>query len=135
MRASARAPTPATSRVRSPRAVAAFPPVDALLVGVGGLSLVGGFGFLGRAVGLVSDRIVRMQAVTAEGEIIETSRDQHQDLFWALRGAGAGGFAIISEIEMRTHKLAPLTGFYGRWPTEEAAALDRRLAALGAVCA
>jgi FAD/FMN-containing dehydrogenase len=91
-------------------------------VALGGLSLVGGFGFLGRLHGLTADRVRRIELVTAENQRIDISASEHADLFWALRGAGAGGFGIVTALELETVPLTPALAVCGAWPL--AAATD-----------
>ncbi len=93
------------------------------LVALGGLGLVGGFGFLGRRYGLTADQLERMEVVLADGRLVHASRDEAQDLFWALRGAGSAGFGIVTRMSLRTFPLEPLTLCHGRWALSEAAAL------------
>jgi FAD/FMN-containing dehydrogenase len=63
-------------------------------VGITGLALGGGIGFLARAYGLTCDAIVSITLMTADGTIIEVNQQNHPNLFWALRGAGATAFGI-----------------------------------------
>ena len=56
--------------------------------GAGGLTLGGGVGRLMRRFGLTIDSLESAEVVTADGEILHASADQHADLFWALRGGG-----------------------------------------------
>jgi FAD/FMN-containing dehydrogenase len=93
------------------------------LVGIGGLALAGGFGFLGRRHGLTADQVVRMEVLLADGRIAVASAEEEPDLFWALRGGGAAGLGIVTELSLRTHALEPLTMCNGRWPIAEAPAL------------
>jgi FAD/FMN-containing dehydrogenase len=93
------------------------------LVGIGGLALAGGFGFLGRRHGLTTDQVMRMEVVLADGRLAVVSAAEEPDLFWALRGGGAAGFGIVTGLSLRTHPLEPLTLCNGRWPIAEAAAL------------
>lgn len=93
------------------------------LVAIGGLGLVGGFGFLGRRYGLTTDQIERLEVVTADGSVLQASRDDAPDLYWALRGAGAAGFGIVTAMTLRTQPLEELTVCNGRWDLSEAAAL------------
>jgi FAD binding domain-containing protein len=92
------------------------------LVAIAGLALAGGFGFLGRRHGLVADRVVRLEALLADGRLVAASAEEEPDLFWALRGGG-GGFGIVTGLTLATRKLEPLTAVNGRWPLAEAPAL------------
>jgi FAD/FMN-containing dehydrogenase len=93
------------------------------LVAIGGLALAGGFGFLGRRHGLAADRVVRLEVVLADGEVVEASAEDNPDLFWALRGGGALGFGIVTRLTLATAPLEPMTVLNGRWPMTEAGAL------------
>ena len=77
---------------------------DTASVGVGGLTLGGGIGWMVRAWGLAVDQLVGAQVVTAAGEIVEVSADQHPELFWALRGGG-GNFGIVTRFDFAAHRL------------------------------
>lgn len=95
-------------------------------VAIGGLALVGGFGFLGRRHGLTTDQVERMQVVCADGSVLQVSADEAPDLYWALRGAGTAGFGIVTELTLRTSPLEALTVVNGRWELTEAASLLER---------
>ena len=71
--------------------------------GVGGTTLGGGFGWLTGRHGLVIDNLVSVKMVLANGSIIAASADEHQDLFWAVRGAGQG-FGVVTEFVLRAHR-------------------------------
>ena len=73
----------------------AIPFGDTGSVGIAGLTLGGGIGYLTRLHGLAIDRLRSMEVVTVDGEVRTVSADQHPDLFWALRGGG-GNFGIVT---------------------------------------
>lgn len=77
---------------------------DTASVGVGGLTLGGGVGWMVRAWGLAADQLVGAQVVTASGEVVETSTAEHPDLFWALRGGG-GNFGVVTRFDFQAHRL------------------------------
>lgn len=75
---------------------------DTAGVGVGGLTLGGGIGWMVRNFGLAIDSLVGAQVVTAAGEVLEVSDSSHPDLFWALRGGG-GTFAVVTRFDFVAH--------------------------------
>jgi FAD/FMN-containing dehydrogenase len=77
---------------------------DTASVGVGGLTLGGGIGWMVRAWGLAADQPVGAQVVTAEGEVVEVGDASHPDLLWALRGGG-GNFGVVTRFDFRAHAL------------------------------
>lgn len=74
--------------------------------GVAGLTLGGGFGWLSRKYGMTVDNLESVHVVTAGGEILRASADEHPDLFWAVRGGG-GNFGVAARFEFRLHPVGP----------------------------
>ncbi|KAI4252881.1 MAG: hypothetical protein LQ352_004024 [Teloschistes flavicans] len=71
--------------------------------GIGGLTLGGGYGYLTGRHGLVIDNLLKVKLVTADSEIVTASPEEHSDLFWGLRGAGAS-FGAVVEFTYRVHQ-------------------------------
>jgi FAD/FMN-containing dehydrogenase len=78
-------------------------------VGLGGLILGGGVGYLVRKHGLTIDSLLAAEVVTADGEILKVDESSHPDLFWAIRGGG-GNFGVVTRFKLR---LQPLDGIVG----------------------
>jgi FAD/FMN-containing dehydrogenase len=71
-------------------------------VGITGLTTGGGLGALSRRHGLTCDALAAAEVVDANGRLLRVSEREHADLFWALRGAGAGSFGIVTSLTFRT---------------------------------
>jgi FAD/FMN-containing dehydrogenase len=82
---------------------------DTHSVGMGGLTTGGGIGFMVRKYGLAIDNLLEAEVVTAAGEIVTASPDEHPDLFWAIRGGG-GNVGIVTRF---TFRLAPVDQILG----------------------
>jgi FAD/FMN-containing dehydrogenase len=82
---------------------------DTATVGLGGLTTGGGIGFMARKHGLTIDNLLSAQVVTADGEIVVASKNEHSDLFWAIRGGG-GNFGIITEFEFQMSRIGQVLG-------------------------
>lgn len=82
---------------------------DTLGVGVAGLTLGGGIGWLVRRHGLTIDSLLAAEIVTADGDLLTADEARHPDLFWALRGGG-GNFGVVTRLRYRLHEIGPMFG-------------------------
>jgi FAD/FMN-containing dehydrogenase len=78
-------------------------------VGIGGITLGGGVGFLVRKHGLTIDNLLAAELVTADGQVLEVDDERHPDLFWAVRGGG-GNFGVATRFRFRLHELPSIVG-------------------------
>jgi FAD/FMN-containing dehydrogenase len=92
-------------------------------VGIAGLALGGGLGILGRKYGVTSDYLVGAQVVVADGRIVDCDDVHDGELFWALRGAGAGNFGVVTSLVFRTIPAVSATNFHLTWAYSHAAAV------------
>lgn len=92
-------------------------------VAIGGLVLGGGIGFSSRKLGLTCDSLLAAEVVDAGGEHLRASDDRNADLFWGLRGAGGGNFAISTRFRFRTHPIGDVTLFDIAWKWNDAGAV------------
>jgi FAD/FMN-containing dehydrogenase len=92
-------------------------------VGVAGLTLGGGLGILGRTYGVTSDLMHAAQIVLADGRVLDCDSNRHEELFWALRGAGAGNFGVVTKFVFSTIPAPQVTNFHLTWPQAGAADL------------
>lgn len=91
-----------------------------------GYTLGGGLGWLARKYGTSADSALSFKVVTATGEIVRASADKNPDLFWALRGAGAGHLGVVTEM---VAQLYPITELYAGnlfYPAEMATEVMQR---------
>jgi len=82
---------------------------DTPSVGIGGLTLGGGVGFLVRKHGLTIDDVLGAELVTADGEVLHADSESHPELFWAIRGGG-GNFGVVTRFQYRLHEVDAIVG-------------------------
>jgi hypothetical protein len=78
-------------------------------VGIGGLTLGGGVGYLVRKHGLTIDDVLGAEVVSADGELLRVDSESHPDLFWAIRGGG-GNFGVVTRFHYRLHEVDTIVG-------------------------
>jgi FAD/FMN-containing dehydrogenase len=78
-------------------------------VGIGGLTLGGGVGYLVRKHGLTIDDLLAAELVTADGRLLRVDAETHPELFWAIRGGG-GNFGVATRFQFRLHPLDTIVG-------------------------
>jgi FAD/FMN-containing dehydrogenase len=78
-------------------------------VGIGGLTLGGGVGYLVRKYGLTIDDLLAAEIVTADGQLLHIDAQHHPDLFWAIRGGG-GNFGVVTRFKFRLHEVDSVVG-------------------------
>jgi len=78
-------------------------------VGISGITLGGGVGFLVRKHGLTVDNLLGADIVTADGKILSVDAESHPDLFWALRGGG-GNFGVVSRFRYKLQPVGQIVG-------------------------
>src|SRR3569623_196533 len=91
---------------------------DSAAVGICGLTLGGGIGWLTRKFGLTLDSLVAAEIVTADGSVSIVDSVEQPDLFWALRGGG-GNFGVVTRLRFRPHRLGQELGGEMRLPLTE----------------
>lgn len=74
--------------------------------GVAGLTLGGGFGWTSRKFGFSIDNLVSAEIVTADGRLLNASKSENPDLFWAIRGGG-GNFGVVTSFEFNAFEVGP----------------------------
>ena len=75
--------------------------------GIAGLTLGGGFGWLGGRFGMTVDNLIGADVVLATGKLVHASAHENTDLFWALRGGG-GNFGVVTSFEYQLHPVGPM---------------------------
>ncbi|HSD25007.1 MAG TPA: FAD-binding oxidoreductase [Solirubrobacterales bacterium] len=82
---------------------------DSGSVGIGGITLAGGIGFLSRKNGLTIDDLLAAEVVTADGDVVSVSEESEPDLFWAIRG-GESNFGVATRLQLRLHEISEIVG-------------------------
>ena len=82
---------------------------DTASVGIGGITLGGGVGYLARKHGLTIDSLLAAEIVTADGDLLHIDETSHPDLFWAIRGGG-GNFGVATRFRFRLHSVSEVIG-------------------------
>jgi FAD/FMN-containing dehydrogenase len=101
--------------------------------GIAGLTLGGGYGWLGGKYGLACDNVRAVEVVTADARRLTASADEHPDLFWGMRGAGAN-LAIATSFEYRLHPVGPVLGGMVIYPIAHARSVLRFFDEFSAAC-
>lgn len=90
---------------------------DTRSVGVGGLTLIGGIGWMVRKYGLAIDSLVGAEIVTYDGATLYARHDQNEDLFWAIRGGG-GNFGVVTRFDFAAKPIGNVYAGFIRYPFE-----------------
>ncbi len=91
-----------------------------------GYTLGGGLGWLARKYGTSADSVLAFELVTARGELLRVTPDEHPELFWALRGAGAGHLGVVTAMECRLYPVPEVYGGTLYYPASMAREVMRR---------
>ncbi|MES9521554.1 FAD-binding oxidoreductase [Streptomyces capoamus] len=95
-------------------------------IGIGGMTLGGGLGWLGRYRGLLVDNLLSADIVLASGEVRRAGPEDDAELFWAIRGGG-GNFGVATAFEYKLHPQGDCLAGLLAFPVAETGAVARRL--------
>lgn len=91
-----------------------------------GYTLGGGLGWLARKYGTSAGSVCAFEIVTADGRLRRASPDENPDLFWGLRGAGAGHLGVVTSMEIQLYPISEVYGGNLFYPAEMAGDVMRR---------
>lgn len=97
----------------------AIPAGTCASVGIVGLTLGGGFGFLGRKFGLTCDNLVNFELILANGNTICVNNSNYPDLFYAHKGGGGGNFGIVTSLTYKVHEVKDVIIFELWWDCDD----------------
>jgi FAD/FMN-containing dehydrogenase len=101
--------------------------------GIAGLTLGGGYGWLGGKFGLACDNLLSAEIVTVDGTVLKVSANENSDLFWGIRGAGAN-LGIATSFEYQVHPVGPVLSGMVLYPMNEGRSALRLLDDFSAEC-
>jgi FAD/FMN-containing dehydrogenase len=91
-----------------------------------GYTLGGGLGWLARKYGTSADSVISFDVVTADGQLVRASATENPELFWGLRGGGAGALGVITAMEVQLYHVPQVYGGNLFYPAEMAGEVVRR---------
>jgi FAD/FMN-containing dehydrogenase len=101
--------------------------------GIAGVTLGGGYGWLGGKYGLACDNVLSVEVVTADGRVLTASAEGNADLYWGVRGAGAN-LGIVTWFEYRLHPVGPVLGGMVIYPMTRVSGALRLFDEFSATC-
>lgn len=103
------------------------------MTGIAGLTLGGGLGWLNGACGLACDNVLAADVVTADGQLLTASAEEHADLYWGIRG-GSGNFGVVTAFEYRLHPVGSVLAGRVQYPLDQAREVLRFYHELASTC-
>lgn len=83
-------------------------------VGVTGMTLGGGLGWLARSHGLAANSVIGIEGIDANGEVVYADAAHDADPFWAMRGGVAP--IVVTSLTVQLHRLPALHAGALMWP-------------------
>lgn len=94
--------------------------------GVGGLILGGGLSYMSAQYGWAASSVLEYEVVLANGTVVRATKDQHSDLFLALKGGG-NNFGVVTEYVVQCYRQSDIYG--GNLVYLQNAATDKKILA------